>query len=278
MEPTNAVWLGLLTKILDDGWNVRPRDYLTKELLGVQTRVNMANPVVTVGARNLGYKFMPAESAWILSGDNRVDTIRQYSKHIVNFSDDGLTFYGAYGPRFVDQSNYIVRTLATDPASRQAVLTFWRERPGVTVDCPCTVALQFIVRRQKFHCIATMRSSDAWLGWPYDVHTFSMIAAYLLLALRRTGTVKPKYAIEEKMDWSTVRLGELILTAGSQHLYERDWILAANTCFVKGHDTSAFTLRPLELDQFDTPQSLIDHLWAVARDGKREGWLAELPI
>lgn len=258
----NAEWLGLLESVLNYGEDVRPRDYPTRELLGFQTRVDMNNPVITIGERQLGYRFLAAEAAWILSGDNRVATIKPYSRAIAQFSDDGLTFRGAYGPKVVDQLSWVAETLAADPSSRQAVLNIWRERPGSSRDVPCTLSLQFLIRNRRLNTIATMRSSDAWLGWVYDVFNFSMISAYLTLMLR------------DALEGTT--LGELTLTAGSQHLYNRDHE-PARRCIESGD--AAFVVAPLDLSEFDEPQELIDHLWEVAnhaQGGKGYNWLKEL--
>ena len=255
MTDVNQVWLHLLATLLATGKPHAPRNEQTLELLGYQTIIPMESPVVTVTARKLGRKFLAAEAAWILSGDNRVSSIAPFSKEIVKFSDDGLTFNGAYGPRFVDQVGYVVRSLARDPETRQAVLTTWRERPSASVDVPCTVALQFILRDGRLHCMVTMRSSDCWLGIVYDWHAFSMMASYVLLSLRCQGGVAPF--------WKDVTLGDLYLTAGSQHLYLRNRELA-EACLKTPTDLGK-PYPPYPLDSFNGPDDLIASLWERAR-------------
>lgn len=211
----NTVWLNLLADIFNKGSNCTPRGKPTRELLGHQTRINMAYPILTEPTRKLGYRFQAAEAAWILSGDNRVSTIAPYSKAISNFSDDGFMFFGAYGPKIVDQLPYVARALTDDADSRQAVLTIWRQSPPKVRDIPCTVSLQWLIRGEKLHCLASMRSSDAWLGWPYDVFNFSMVSLYLLNLLQTI--------FKESELFQRLELGDLILTAGSQHLYQEQW-------------------------------------------------------
>jgi thymidylate synthase len=149
---------------------------------------------------------MMAEAWWILTGQNKLETIQRYSKQIKEFSDDGIFFMGAYGPKVVDQLPYILDSLVKDPSSRQAVLSIWRERPRSSRDIPCTLTLQFFIRDSRLHCCANMRSSDIWLGWPYDVFNFSMISKYLVELLNK--------------DEELISLGNLYFTAGSQHLYD----------------------------------------------------------
>jgi thymidylate synthase len=161
--------------------------------------------ILTCPGRKLGYRFQAAEAWWILSGDDRVESIAPYSKTITQFSDDGKVFFGAYGPKVVNQLSYVVAKLDQDPQSRQAVINIWREDPPATRDYPCTLSLQLLMRAGEIHCIASMRSSDAWLGWPYDVFNFSCISLAVALSLD-----------------SRPKLGRLFLTVGSQHIYERN--------------------------------------------------------
>ena len=100
MQSINKEWLRAISHVNMFGSTSFPRGNEVKELLGFQTRTDLNDPILTIKARKLGYKFLAAEAAWILSGENRVATIAPYSKIISSFSDDGLTFHGAYGPRF----------------------------------------------------------------------------------------------------------------------------------------------------------------------------------
>ncbi|HMV57018.1 MAG TPA: thymidylate synthase [Nitrospira sp.] len=258
----NKQWINLLANLLDAPV-VAPRGKSTRELLGWKTLVPMDNPVITIRERNLGYRFMAAEAAWILSGDNRVSTIGPYSKAISNFSDDGYQFFGAYGPKIKMQMPYVAAALVKDEYSRQAALTIWRESPMPSKDIPCTISLQWMIRDGQLECFANMRSSDAWLGVPYDWFNFSMVSAWLLILLRRIH--KP---------YENVSLGNLHFYAGSQHLYEPEWEAANN--IVNGL-TSEFDVRPFYLHEFPEPDFLTNHLWDVAERNTplTSGWLLE---
>ena len=131
--------------------------------------------------------------------------ISKYSKLITTFSDDGYFFNGAYGPMLIDQFTYIVDELIKDKNTRQAVATIWRRNPRPSKDNPCTISVQFMIRAKKLHCIDTMRSSDAWLGWPFDIFNISMCAAFISLLFK----LRTNYAL---------LLGNIYLNAASQHL------------------------------------------------------------
>lgn len=213
MTATEA-WFNLLDMVMALGKNVSPRGEETKELIANQSIIDMNFPVVLAPGRNISYNFMFAEAWWILSGRKDVASIKPYAPSIEKFSDNGIDFAGAYGPAFVDQIPYVINVLCDDPYSRQAILTIWNRNPAKSKDIPCTISLQFIIRDGTLDCVATMRSSDVWIGFIYDVFNFSCMAHIVAAELNGTG--------------KKVALGNLFLTAGSQHLYERTFKKAVN--------------------------------------------------
>jgi thymidylate synthase len=251
----NEVWRETVKKLLQVEATVSPRGKPVKEILANKTVVDMHYPVLTNMGRKLGYKFMAAEALWIMQGDNKVSTIAPYSKAISSFSDDGEFFFGAYGPKIQDQIVYACRKLVEDQDTRQAVINIWRENPPNTKDVPCTLSLQFIYRAHKLHCIATMRSSDVWLGWPYDVFNFTMITAKVLLELRM-----------QKDLFQYGDLGNLHLTAGSQHLYLTNEPSAFDAALGNDGMNERF-----DVNAFSGPIHLAEFLY-YAKDKRLEEW------
>lgn len=207
-KSATSAWIHLLADIASAGERYSPRGIGTLEIIQKTIAVNMRYPVVLIPERKLSYQFMAAEAYWILSGDDRVETIAPFNKHISKFSDDGDRFFGAYGPKVMAQTEYVVTKLVEDRDSRQAGLTIWRQNPPQTKDYPCTIAMFFYIRDGKLNCNVFMRSSDAWLGVPYDIFNFSMIAHYVCARLNINGVV--------------VSPGDLYLTMASSHMYESD--------------------------------------------------------
>lgn len=281
MMTTTQAWKAALVTLLQHGQPVAPlsagaawRGRSNRELVGFQTRIPMSAPVLLSPARKLGFKFLAAEAAWICSGDNRVATIAPYAKKIADLSDDGRRFFGAYGPRFIEQLSFAVETLRKDPASRQAVIQIWREQPRQTKDTPCTLSWQFLLRDGKLHCIATMRSSDVWTGLVYDWFNFSMVSAVVALELReqiRANLFKLTHVGAPDSEENTteikilhrlknIQLGTLTLNAGSQHLYDVD-ADGAQACLT-GDDQA---IEALDLNEFASSEELIVHLWDCAQ-------------
>lgn len=197
-------WFRLLGKLLTYGDPASPRDQATRELLGVRLHVeNMQANILVHPDRGLNYRFMVAEWLWIAAGRGDLATLTRYNKRMAEFSDNGLTLHGAYGPRLAQQVDYLLNQLRTKPDTRQAVAVIWGENPEPSKDIPCTLTWQLLCREGKLHGIVIMRSSDIWLGLPHDFFNFSMLTMELAGELH----LEP---------------GSLTFNLGSSHLYDRD--------------------------------------------------------
>lgn len=245
MTFSNA-WLGLVKTTREFGERVEVRGKMTRETLQRTIHVNMRNPVLMVPNRKMSYTFALAESHWILTGDNRVETIKPYNARIADFSDDGKVFFGAYGPKIMDQIKYVVDKLCQDSMTRQAGLNIWRENPPDTKDLPCTIAMFFNIRKGQLNAHVFMRSSDIWLGIPYDVFNFSMVA-HAVCALYNT----------QLAEADGVSPGTLYLTAASSHLYETDM---ENVNLVLNDPGIIAKCLPTPEFMYKDPRSLIEHL------------------
>ena len=198
------VWPRLLSKLLTFGVVQSPRGLKTREILSMSLCVNNGLRNIFVNKeRDLNYKFMVAEWLWITAGLDTLDGLTLYNSQMKRFSDDGVHLSGAYGPRLKPQIPYILQTL-DKPDTRQAVATIWTPSPRDSKDVPCTISLQWLIRDELLHCIVTMRSSDAWLGIPYDYFTFSQLTNLIAAVIN-------------------IEVGSVTMNLGSSHLYEEHW-------------------------------------------------------
>lgn len=164
--------------------------------------------LVTSPIRKLSHKYAIGELLWYLSGSNKLDAIANYSKAWNKLSDDGETVNSAYGYRIFekfgfDQWEHVKGLLKSDPNSRQAVIHIKEPNPEKTKDLPCTVALQYFIRDGKLYATTYMRSNDIWLGFPYDVFTFTCLQIKMAFELG-------------------VGIGSYTHISGSLHLYSRN--------------------------------------------------------
>src|SRR5699024_1950497 len=128
-----------------------------------------------LGLRKASLPAQIAEAMWILSGRNDVEWLSYYLPRAIEFSDDGETWRGGYGPRLrnfggrmfgdavgptipVDQLDAVVRELRANPTSRRAVLGIWdplmdarRANEGPWKDIPCNDFISFQSRLGELH-------------------------------------------------------------------------------------------------------------------------------
>lgn len=212
-----SAYKDLLTLVLEHGHERKVRGFVTREISPILlTTDRPLNNILNNKVRKTNKTFAIAEFLWMLSGSNRLDVVAHYNKNITNYSDDGETLSGAYGPKIQSQLQYVFETLTNDHGSRQAVLTLWERNPGQTKDVPCTLSMQFIINHGKLDLIVNMRSNDLWLGLPYDFYSFTMIQNYVAFLL-------------------DLEIGRYSHLAGSLHLYEEHFDVAREAA--KGHTT-----------------------------------------
>jgi len=215
----SQAWCSALYQVYHGGLKVSPRGRLTHELPHHAVSIELRRPVVTIRERRLSYRFMATEALWILQGRNDLAFLTAHNARMAEFSDNGAVLAGAYGPRISGQLAYVVDQLVTDPDTRRATLAIWTPNPAPSKDYPCTVAMDFKLRDGRLHAHVFMRSSDVWLGLPYDLFSFSMVALQvtaLVNARRFTADLDPD-------DDPYIVPGRLYVTAASSHVYETDF-------------------------------------------------------
>lgn len=265
----HAAWVEALKHVIVFGDKAAPRGMPTREVLNAQFQFPLACPVIVSPARKVFYRFYQ-EGLWIIDGDDRVATIAPYNKHILAYSDNGETFFGAYGPKLVAQLPHVIESLARDRDTRQAVINIWRESPPPTKDVPCTLSWVFTVRHNLLNVHSYMRSNDLWLGTPYDLFNFSLIGIYVATFLNR----RLWWTKEE--GGGPIGLGRLYHTVVSCHLYERD-LEGANAVLAEG-DVPLPSLESIvpeavvKLGDWDTIRAAVE--LAVARN-RPPNWVGE---
>jgi hypothetical protein len=192
-----------------NGDEVSPRGLKTREVCDFLFRIEEPGDALAVGTgRNLNLRIAAAEAIQLIGGFSSVDLTLGASKNFTQFLEDDRRFWGAYGRRISDQVYAVVNKLTRDRDTRQAVITIWDPRLDNPVeprrDHPCTISLSFRIRRDRLNMLVHMRSSDVWLGIPYDVFQFTQLQLTVAKAL---GVVPGVYT----------HLSE------SLHVYESDW-------------------------------------------------------
>lgn len=155
------------------------------------------------------------EFLWYLARTDKLDFIQYYIERYQEYSDDGKTIYGAYGPRLfginggINQVQNVIETLKASNSSRRAVIQLFRGEDladnlqNRRKDLPCTCTLQFTVRNHQLHAMVMMRSNDVYMGLPHDVFAFTMLQELIARSLG-------------------IEVGVYKHAVGSLHLYTRN--------------------------------------------------------
>ena len=234
-------FLGLLREVAV-GEEIVVRGDKTRELLAQTVQIDQPRErCVLVPGRNNNVFASIAETMWVLAGRNDIDYLNSYLKRAKDYSDDGKTWRGAYGPRLrdwngIDQLAQIIAILRNDPASRRAVATmFDPDRDFVeSKDIPCNNWLHFIARNGKLDLHVAARSTDIWWG-------FSGINIFEWTLL-----------LEIMAHWLGHEVGRLIFFTSSLHLYERHFDKAAAVLVLDEQSGSPY-LSVVTSSQFTTP-------------------------
>jgi thymidylate synthase len=160
-------------ELLRDGADVVVKDTLTKELIARNTTLECPlERYLFVPKRHHDITSQFAESMWVLAGRNDIGWLQKYLSRAPNFSDDGRTWRGGYGPRLrqwsgVDQIDAVRKLLLADRESRQAVMVLFDPALDFqpSKDIPCNNWLGWIIRDNQLHMTAALRSNDVWWGF-----------------------------------------------------------------------------------------------------------------
>ena len=215
----------LLRSILERGTRHEDRTGVgTVSHFGYQTRFDLREGFPIVTTKRVPFRWVAEELFWFLSGDTNESNLRARGVDIwAEWADEDHTrrfgreagdlgpVYGylwrSFGGRYperdgVDQIARLVREIETNPNSRRLIVTGWDPRVCDQVDLPpCHTLFQFKVEAEKIlHCQLYQRSADAFLGVPFNISSYALLAHMLAHACG-------------------LGVGEFVYTLGDYHIY-----------------------------------------------------------
>lgn len=196
--------------------NVKVIDYPVNMVLDLRDRI-----VPTVGVRKTHPKSAAAEIAWFLQGTQDPSFIQKHAPFWDKFVEtvnvggqDKEVIQSSYGYRWRshfgrDQLGDAIEALKADPTNRRVYVSAWdAEQDGLLsqdqLNVPCPVGFNLSIVKGRLNSSITLRSSDLFVGLPYDV----MGHAYLMDAIATT---------------LNVDLGFMGVALNHAHLYEAHW-------------------------------------------------------
>lgn len=181
-----ANYPNILKYLLDNGERVSPRGVETIEVRGLH--IISRNPqkrFIVHPNRHANPVFPIIQLMWYLSGDDSPVLISHYEPAINQYLNPKTgRFDGAYGSRirkfngYFDQLSALRRRLTDDQQSRRAVITIFdpvRDYNENSLDVPCYLSLQFMVRDGNLELVTYARSQDLYLGFVYDTAEWQLL-------------------------------------------------------------------------------------------------------
>jgi thymidylate synthase len=216
----------LLQDILDNGVSKGDRTGTgTLSVFGRQYRHALEEGFPLLTTKKLHLKSIVNELIWFLSGDTNT---RWLNENGVRIWDEWATEDGDLGPIYgaqwtawptagggsVNQIDYVIDCLKNNPDSRRILFHAWNVeylpdesvspqdnvKAGRMALPPCHLLYQFYVANNRLSAQLLIRSSDTFLGLPYN--TASLAVLTMMLA--------------QQCD---LELGEIIICTGDSHIY-----------------------------------------------------------
>ena len=164
------------------------REGRTKEkyisTFGYNTSFNISNeilPVVTT--KKIHLKSIIHELLWFISGSTNIKYLQDNGVTIWNeWVDEKGELKNGYGKQWrnfngIDQFDLLMNNLKNDPKSRRHILTAWNpvDIPDSSLP-PCHILAQFYINNNNaLSCFLYQRSSDLFLGVPYNITSYSIL-------------------------------------------------------------------------------------------------------
>ncbi|AWM81051.1 thymidylate synthase [Gammaproteobacteria bacterium ESL0073] len=184
----------------------------TYSVFGYQMRFNLEEGFPLVTTKKCHLKSIIHELLWFLNGDTNIAYLKENG---VRIWDEWADEQGNLGPvygyqwrswpapdgRHIDQISQLMAMIKKNPDSRRLIVSAWN--PALVDEMalpPCHALFQFYVANGKLSCQLYQRSSDIFLGVPFN------IASYALLTMM----------IAQVCD---LALGDFVWTGGDCHLY-----------------------------------------------------------
>lgn len=219
-------YLDLLNDVLTAGVEKGDRTGTgTLSVFGRQYRHDLAEGFPLLTTKKLHFKSIVNELIWFLKGDTNTAWLKENG---VSIWDEWATDSGDLGPIYgqqwtqwptqsgdtINQIDYVIDCLKNNPDSRRILFHGWNVEylPDETISPqdnvkqgrmalpPCHLLYQFYVANNKLSAQLYIRSSDSFLGLPYNTASLGLLV----------------HMLAQQCD---LDLGEIIVTTGDSHIY-----------------------------------------------------------
>jgi len=239
MESILRQYLEALEYILSNGEDVDDRTGVgTKSVFGYQMRFNLQDGFPAVTTKRLAWKAVVGELIWFLEGSTderrlaelthgkpREELAGKNTIWTANADNQGQIDLGyenndnvkelgpVYGYQWrnfdgcelydgVDQIEWLINEIRTNPDSRRLILSAWNPNQLSQMALPpCHTLAQFRVINGRLSCQLYQRSADMFLGVPFNIASYSLLTHMLAQICK-------------------LEVGDFVWTGGDCHIYQ----------------------------------------------------------
>jgi dihydrofolate reductase / thymidylate synthase len=223
-------YINLLKKIMSRGNERDTRNAKTLSVFGEQIKFDISERFPLLTTKRMFWRGIVEELLFFVRGDTNSKNLDSKGVKIWNpnttreFLDDlGLNHYdvGEMGPMYgyqwrsynkpykkdgeegIDQLKNCIEMIKNNPTNRRILLTAYNPlQLSESVLAPChSIVIQFYVNDNKLSCHMYQRSSDTFLGLPFNIASTALLT-YLIAKI------------------TNLNPGEVIISLGDTHLYK----------------------------------------------------------
>lgn len=239
-------YLGLLENIIKNGIKKKGRNGVTYSIFGNQLVFDLENGFPILTTKKLFFRGVFEELLFFIKGDTNAKHLSDQGVKIWDpntsrqFLDSvGLNHYteGTLGPMYgyqwrffnypykgpdydysgkgIDQLKYCIDLIKKDPNNRRILMTaFNPNQVNDGVLWPCHgISIIFNVENNKLSCMMTQRSSDQFLGSPFNICSYGLLVHMICEIINNDVTYIGNKLIP----------GKLIICLADTHIYEEHY-------------------------------------------------------
>lgn len=206
-------YLDLAKHILENGEQKTDRTGTgTISVFGYQMRFDLNKGFPLVTTKKLHLRSIIYELLWFINGDTNIKYLVENGVSIWNeWADKDGNLGPVYGYQWrswpgrdgskIDQLANVINQIKNKPDSRRHIVSAWNPADVDHMALPpCHAMFQFYVAGGKLSCMLIQRSTDFFLGLPFN------IASYALLT----------HMVAQQCN---LQVGEFVWTGGDTHIY-----------------------------------------------------------
>ena len=201
-------YLELLRYVLNNGDYTECRNGQTISKFGVLLKFNDINNFPLLTTKKVFFRGVLEELLWFIKGSYDAKELQNKNIHIWDgnssreyLDNNGFTNYneGELGPIYgwqwrtfgkkyrnngdifgIDQIKYVITELEKENNSRRAIICAWNPlQLNEMALPPCHILYNFYKNKNGLSCLMTMRSSDLFLGLPFNIASTAILTTII---------------------------------------------------------------------------------------------------